>query len=376
MTTYFLALGSGLKEADAFQRLVFVNPTSGDFGLGASLKEADAFQRLVSHQNPTPLPTQSRLKEADAFQRLVLVDMRGRTRGRFPNASKKQTPFSVWYVGVGYVVRLQKRASKKQTPFSVWYSPRRRQRSRCSRGLKEADAFQRLVYLESPLKAVAALRASKKQTPFRAANRQQLTTSRAALRASKKQTPFSVWYGAVVVRRRPRLSRLKEADAFQRLVFVVVERRRLRGRRASKKQTPFSVWYNPDRDGGAPTLGGLKEADAFQRLVFDSGASGCLASCQPQRSRRLSASGIPAPRPDGLCRRVASKKQTPFSVWYLQASAIALWAQVGLKEADAFQRLVSMVVAAAPLRFFSGLKEADAFQRLVCVQVADFACGY
>ena len=61
----------------------------------------------------------------------------------------------------------------------------------------------------------------------------------------------------------------------------------------------------------------------------------------PQRSRRLSASGM---HDDG---------------------ADAHRARARLKEADAFQRLVSApssTVARAPYR----LKEADAFQRLVC----------
>ena len=60
-----------LKEADAFQRLVFVSRVfGGDFGAG--LKEADAFQRLVSVCAATARTPSSRLKEADAFQRLVL----------------------------------------------------------------------------------------------------------------------------------------------------------------------------------------------------------------------------------------------------------------------------------------------------------------
>ena len=60
----------GLKEADAFQRLVFRQPSC----LGVALR---------------------RLKEADAFQRLVCeIHMANDVQRQ---ASKKQTPFSVWY---------------------------------------------------------------------------------------------------------------------------------------------------------------------------------------------------------------------------------------------------------------------------------------
>ena len=65
-------------------------------------------------------------------------------------------------------------------------------------------------------------------------------------------------------------------------------------------------------------------------------------------------------------REAASKKQTPFSVWYPQAPIGKSWAQSpGLKEADAFQRLVYGQSARAPLPLDYRLKEAEAFQRLV-----------
>ena len=61
-------------------------------------------------------------------------------------ASKKQTPFSVWYELPATVLNLGARyASKKQTPFSVWYARVRALRVRPLPGFKEADAFQRLV---------------------------------------------------------------------------------------------------------------------------------------------------------------------------------------------------------------------------------------
>ena len=65
-------------------------------------------------------------------------------------------------------------ASKKQTPFSVWYSAEYGEGEIGTLSLKEADAFQRLVY------GRAACRSS-------------------GLDASKKQTPFSVWYAPCAV---------------------------------------------------------------------------------------------------------------------------------------------------------------------------------
>ena len=61
------------------------------------------------------------LKEADAFQRLVYTPPFLDSVYGFP-ASKKQTPFSVWYVPeLQPLASAVKNASKKQTPFSVWY---------------------------------------------------------------------------------------------------------------------------------------------------------------------------------------------------------------------------------------------------------------
>ena len=123
-------------------------------------------------------------------------------------------PIIKWLLAIPH----QKVASKKQTPFSVWYRSDGGVRTSGQARLKEADAFQRLV--------CAALPTDAEFQPF----------------ASKKQTPFSVWYKQI------------EADAFSRPA-------------ASKKQTPFSVWYP---SGTANARGGrirLKEADAFQRLV-------------------------------------------------------------------------------------------------------------
>ena len=110
----------------------------------------------------------------------------------------------------------------------------------------------------------------------------------------------------------------------------------------------------------------LKEADAFQRLVLLDLVSARPRGDEPQRSRRLSASGMKSwcfiPK---RCSH-ASKKQTPFSVWYQSTSGNRLYScttpqrsrrlsasgirprirrapspRICLKEADAFQRLVS-----------------------------------
>ena len=134
--------------------------------------------------------------------------------------SKKQTPFSVWYAfGAELAPDAVNLTSKKQTPFSVWYRGRRSDQGRRAFHLKEADAFQRLVW-----------------------------TSGAAATARRRH--------------------LKEADAFQRLVFGGVVRGVYLVQYTSKKQTPFSVWYI--RSAAATQSCGawnLKEADAFQRLV-------------------------------------------------------------------------------------------------------------
>ena len=111
------------------------------------------------------------------------------------------------------------------------------------------------------------------------------------------------------------VNRLKEADAFQRLVspvWIFFSH----GRTASKKQTPFSVWYMSYQTSDLLVGDGLKEADAFQRLVLRACARGwgrgvplkeadafqrlvCAYPARtptlpalPQRSRRLSASGM------------------------------------------------------------------------------------
>ena len=87
------------------------------------------------------------------------------------------------------------------------------------------------------------------------------------------------------------------------------------GEEPSKKQTPFSVWYRTERD-------------TPRRLLRS-----------PQRSRRLSASGIDLPP--------GTKGEGAY-----------------LKEADAFQRLV-YAGGCSRSAVWRDLKEADAFQRLV-----------
>ena len=90
---------------------------------------------------------------------------------------------------------------------------------------------------------------------------------------------------------------------------------------ASKKQTPFSVWYPPGADSRQSRSTRLKEADAFQRLVYVHLRRVWREVQLPQRSRRLSASGMNENLAHLLEFLVASKKQTPFSVWYFYLSA-------------------------------------------------------
>ena len=87
---------------------------------------------------------------------------------------------------------------------------------------------------------------------------------------------------------------LKEADAFQRLVCGV------------------TAW----QDTSSPSS--LKEADAFQRLVCETPLARRVQPSFPQRSRRLSASGIRRRRQFRRTSIHPSKKQTPFSVWYAE----------------------------------------------------------
>ena len=158
----------------------------------------------------------------------------------------------------------------------------------------------------------------------------------------------------------------------------------------------------------------LKEADAFQRLVCEMPKKRIGTTITPQRSRRLSASGIVSEYDAKLPERIASKKQTPFSVWYASArtssatrgraskkqTPFSVWysicrpvpapsssgpqrsrrlsasgigrdrksptrARARLKEADAFQRLVYHRSEGQLQPPHRRLKEADAFQRLV-----------
>ena len=156
--------------------------------------------------------------------------------------------------------------SRRLSASGIWSPPHtRRTEKRC---LKEADAFQRLVC------------AQPRQNPRR------------LHWASKKQTPFSVWYPMGRQSRRRRTTGLKEADAFQRLVFIPLAIAGAPFALASKKQTPFSVWYRTARRIAHHRGAGLKEADAFQRLVSRPAASEFAIRRRPQRSRRLSASGM------------------------------------------------------------------------------------
>ena len=119
------------------------------------------------------------------------------------------------------------------------------------------------------------------------------------------------------------------------------------------------------RSEGAWRTVNLKEADAFQRLVCLTSGFVTPALSVPQRNRRLSASGMAVNargdswartslkeadafqrlvwnRGEAVCRegQEASKKQTPFSVWYAAPFPEPPAREPCLKEADAFQRLV------------------------------------
>ena len=306
-------------------------------------------------------------------------------------ASKKQTPFSVWYPDERGRARRFRRASKKQTPFSVWYALDRLDRLRDSQGLKEADAFQRLV-LRPVGRLIGAYSRLKEADAFQ---RLVCWTARKSCRdgrrASKKQTPFSVWYPNPPPMSESVGRRLKEADAFQRLVSKLLERSLAAAHHASKKQTPFSVWYWFE---GFPLTNGrlglkeadafqrlvcnprlevrrrspsLKEADAFQRLVSAAPRKSSPKGKSPQRSRRLSASGMDdygASAVIQIGREIASKKQTPFSVWYQFALALIVLRALASKKQTPFS-VWYHCPSAGVYRWQPGLKEADAFQRLV-----------
>ena len=196
---------------------------------------------------PLAFAAPPRLKEADAFQRLVCERVPEPVRDK--PASKKQTPFSVWYEdeldfidvatpvpqrsrrlsasGIGSGATNHPRgilnASKKQTPFSVWY-PNTPRRSRSA-----GDC------------------------------------------ASKKQTPFSVWYKG--------------------------RQRQWTGRYypASKKQTPFSVWYRSVRACGASAINGPQRSRRLSASGISTTELSWSCASSPQRSRRLSASGMRNP---------------------------------------------------------------------------------
>ena len=122
------------------------------------------------------------------------------------------------------------------------------------------------------------------------------------------------------------------------------------------------------------TWGGLKEADAFQRLVLMGRLQGLIApKCLKEADafqRLVFATQLGLTSAAGA----ASKKQTPFSVWYPSMNRTAGAGRRCLKEADAFQRLVSRQHDRALVRYQS-LKEADAFQRLVFTRPSPTAGG-
>ena len=230
-----------LKEADAFQRLVSVKMVSV-WGVKRRLKEADAFQRLVllvrsPHAHANIVPQRSRRLSASGIlrSRRAVVDSH--------QASKKQTPFSVWYAPMTCPEQREHSASKKQTPFSVWYKkarlvrgcacepPQRSRRLSASGILAASDrraaqfAPQRSRRLSaSGIPQVAPTETAGEQPQrSRRLSASGMDSGGRAVRAihctSKKQTPFSVWYCASPRgMRHVRRSDLKEADAFQRLV--------------------------------------------------------------------------------------------------------------------------------------------------------------
>ena len=162
---------------------------------------------------------------------------------------------------------MAKPASKKQTPFSVWYTRTTTRRRKSPPCLKEADAFQRLV-------SVLQLR---KPDGICAPQRSRRLSASGIGRTWTRSFPC-LW---------PQRSRRLSASGMMAMRQVFRE-----GDGASKKQTPFSVWYSKASHAARPT------------------------TTWPQRSRRLSASGMSGLNIPPQLRLSASKKQTPFSVWY------------------------------------------------------------
>ena len=98
------------------------------------------------------------------------------------------------------------------------------------------------------------------------------------------------------------------------------------------------------RGGGLGTLrrhGASKKQTPFSVWYRSAPPAPAPMMPLPQRSRRLSASGMAMECVFAVPENRASKKQTPFSVWYqLSPGGWSPLPPPCLKEADAFQRLV------------------------------------
>ena len=185
--------------------------------------------------------------------------------------------------------------------------------------LKEADAFQRLVSHRRYSELDLLDGPSKKQTPFSVWYARETYSPLAkpespqrSRRLSASGIPDSA--KAPSAAPHPQRSRRLSASGMRHPLVGFVKTYA-----PSKKQTPFSVWYPSFSLRAALPTSALKEADAFQRLVLICGQPRVRYTRNPQRSRRLSASGITPPPSNARESPSPSKKQTPFSVWYAAA---------------------------------------------------------
>ena len=161
----------------------------------------------------------------------------------------------------------------------------------------QADGPQRSRRLSASGISLAAARSPRARVPLKEADAfRRLVSVSSSPSSSRKPT-------------------LKEADAFRRLVCGWATRMTVVSV-SLKEADAFRRLVSDSPAGGRDFPLPLKEADAFRRLVCAmwNGLPSPLAS--PQRSRRLSASGISAPARRAQRDSEPSKKQTPFGVWY------------------------------------------------------------
>ena len=311
----FVSRAGHLKEADAFQRLVWDKtqflslrhkaPQRSRRLSASGIDWRDAFKPELIHTSKKQTPfsvwyVNSRAVRGGAFyepqrsRRLSASGMDDRkagcSHGILPQRSRRLSASGI--NGGGWAVARQVSASKKQTPFSVWYDSLLLRPMASGRNASKKQTPFSVWYARASERRPRTWEASKKQTPFSVWYAEPPHVSPSALSASKKQTPFSVWYAQEGGDKGNKgLGSLKEADAFQRLVSVRRSPRPPRFQHASKKQTPFSVWYMVTPRLLSSGNGASKKQTPFS--VWYRVAARALAAANH-----------------------ASKKQTPFSVWY------------------------------------------------------------